>query len=141
MPAHNLDALDRHALVMAVWLPLNLVAAALFHYGFGAGGWPFVAAAFAVVIAAFAGHVIVNVVLGTTFTPKEIALGLILYAVALLVFGFAALVSLSFRTAYFLPMSLAFMLTAAAVVLTMITWLGTREAFDSFDVIRRFRSR
>jgi len=141
MPARDLDALDRHALVMAVWLPFGLVAAALFHFGFGAGGWPFVAGGFAAVIAAFAGHVIVNVVFATTFTPKEIALGLVLYVAGLLIFGVVALVSSSFRTEYFLPVSLGFMITAAAVVLTMITWLGTRSAFDSFDVIRRFKPR
>ena len=141
MSARDLDVLDRHALVMAVWLPFGLVAAALFHFGFGAGGWPFVAGGFAAVIAAFAGHVIVNVVLGTVFTSKEIALGLTLYTAGLVVFGLVALVSSSFRTAYFLPVSLGFMFTAAAVVLTMITWLGTRNAFASFDVIRRFKPR
>ncbi len=141
MSARDLDAIDRHALVLAVWLPFAFAAAALFHFGFGAGGWPFVAAGFAAIIAAFAGHVIVNVVLGTFFTPKEIALGLTLYAVGLVFFGLAALLSPDFRTAYFLPVSLGFMFTALAVVVTMITWLGTRNAFASFDVIRRFKPR
>jgi hypothetical protein len=77
-----------------------------------------VAAGFAAVVAAFAGHVIVNVVLGTFFTSKEIALGLTLYATGLVVFGLVALVSSTFRTVYFLPVSLGFMFTAVAVVLT-----------------------
>ena len=64
-PTRELDALDRHALVMTIWLPFVMVAATAFHYGFGAGGWPFIAAGFAVLIAAFVGHVIVNVSLGT----------------------------------------------------------------------------
>jgi hypothetical protein len=139
MPARELDALDRHALVMAVWLPLALVAVTLFHYGFGAGGWPFIAGGFAVVIAAFGGHVIVNVALGTLFTAKEVALGLLLYSVGLVAFGFAILLSSSFRTAATLPVSLGFLCTAMAVIFTMITWLGARGAFESFDVIRRFR--
>ena len=139
MSARDLDALDRHALVMAVWLPLALMAAALFHYGLGAGGWLFIAAGFAVVIAAFAGHVIVNVVLGTFFTPREVALGLLLYGAGLVAFGFAILLSPSFRGADALAVSLGFLSTAAAVTFTMVTWLGVRGAFESFDVIRRFR--
>lgn len=139
MSARDLDALDRHALVLAVWLPLMLVAAALFHYGIGPGGWPFMAAAFAVVIAAFVGHVIVNVTLGTLFTPKEVALGLIVYGAGLLAFGFAMLLSPSFRSAAALAVSVGFLGTAAVVIFTMITWLGVRGAFNAFDVIRRFR--
>ena len=124
---------------MAVWLPLLLVAAAVFHYGFGAGGWPFITAGFAVLIAAFAGHVIVNVTLGTQFTPKEVALGLVVYCAGLLAAGFATLVSLVFRSHYALPVSLGFLGTATVVIFTMILWLGLRGAFDSFDVIRRFK--
>jgi hypothetical protein len=139
MSTRALDALDRHALVIAVWLPLLLVAAAVFHYGFGAGGWPFITAGFAVLIAAFAGHVIVNVALGTQFTPKEVALGLVVYCTGLLAAGFATLVSAVFRSHYAMPVSLGFLGTATVVILTMILWLGLRGAFDSFDVIRRFK--
>jgi hypothetical protein len=139
MSIRALDALDRHALVIAVWLPLLLVAAAVFHYGFGAGGWPFITAGFAVLIAAFAGHVIVNVALGTQFTPKEVALGLVVYCTGLLAAGFATLVSAVFRSHYAMPVSLGFLGTATVVILTMILWLGLRGAFDSFDVIRRFK--
>jgi hypothetical protein len=139
MSIRAIDALDRHALVIAVWLPLLLVAAAVFHYGFGAGGWPFITAGFAVLIAAFAGHVIVNVALGTQFTPKEVALGLVVYCTGLLAAGFATLVSAVFRSHYAMPVSLGFLGTATVVILTMILWLGLRGAFDSFDVIRRFK--
>jgi hypothetical protein len=139
MSISPLDALDRHALVIAVWLPLLLVAAAVFHYGFGAGGWPFIIAGFAVLIAAFAGHVIVNATLGTQFTPNEVALGLVVYCAGLLAAGFATLVSMVFRSHYALPVSLGFLGTATVVIFTMILWLGLRGAFDSFDVIRRFK--
>jgi hypothetical protein len=142
MPAtstRELDALDRHALVMAVWLPLVLVAAVAFHYGFGAGGWPFISAGFAVLIAAFVGHVIVNVMLGTRFTLREVALGLVAYCTSLLAFGFALLLSFDFQSAYVLPVSLGLLCMAVAIVITMILWLGLRGAFKSFDVIRRFK--
>jgi len=139
MSTRELDALDRHALVMAVWLPLVLVAATAFHYGFGAGDWPFISAGFAVLIAAFAGHVIINVTLGTRFTVREVAFGLVVYCAGAIVFGFAMLLSPNFRSDYALPVSLGLLGTAAAIVITMILWLGLRGAFESFDVIRRFR--
>jgi len=124
---------------MAVWLPLVLVAATAFHYGFGAGGWPFISAGFAVLIAAFAGHVIINVTLGTRFTVREVAFGLVVYCAGAIVFGFAMLLSPNFRSEFALPVSLGLLGTAAAIVITMILWLGLRGAFESFDVIRRFR--
>ncbi len=139
MPIRELDALDRHALVMAVWLPLVLVAAAAFHYGFATGGWPFIGAGFAVLIAAFVGHVIVNVILGTRFTPSEVALGLVIYCTGVLAFGLAILLSSSFQSLYVLPVSVGLLCVAAVIVITMILWLGLRGAFESFDVIRRFK--
>jgi len=139
MSTRELDALDRHALVMAVWLPLVLVAATAFHYGFGAGDWPFISAGFAVLIAAFAGHVIINVTLGTRFTVREVAFGLVVYCAGAIVFGFAMLLSPNFRSEFALPASLGLLGTAAAIIVTMILWLGLRGAFESFDVIRRFK--
>jgi hypothetical protein len=139
MSTRELDALDRHALVMAVWLPLVLVAATAFHYGFYANAWPFVAAGFAILIAAFAGHVIVNVILGTAFTVREVALGLVVYCAAVLAVGLAMLLSPGFRTEFALTANLGLVGTAAAIILTMILWLGPRGAFDAFDVIRRFK--
>jgi hypothetical protein len=138
-PTREIDALDRHALVMAVWLPLVLVAAVAFHYGFAAGGWPFISAGFAVLIAAFVGHVIVHVILATRFTPREVALGLVIYCTSLLSFGFAMLLSSGFQSLYVLPVSVGLLCMAAVIVITMILWLGLRGAFESFDVIRRFR--
>ena len=139
MSTRELEVLDRHALVMTIWLPFIVVAATAFHYGFGAGGRSFVGAGFAVLIAAFAGHVIVNVRLGTRFTVREVALGLVVYCVSVLAFGFAMLLSPAFRTEFALPVSLGLLATAAAIIITLILWLGLRGAFDSFDVIRRFK--
>lgn len=134
------DALDRHALVIATWLPLMLVAAGAFHYGFGSGGWPFVDGGFAVLIAAFGAHVVINVITGTRFTVGEVGLGLVVYGGSLFAFGLATLASPTFRAQYALPVSAGLLGTAGIVVVTMIVWLGLRGAFESFDVIRRFRS-
>lgn len=137
----EIEALDRHALVMTVWLAAGLVAATLFHYGLGRGSSPFLLAAFAVIVAAFAGHVIVNVTHRTTFSPREVALGLVLYGVALATFGIVTLFRPRLAAHIFLPVGGGFLLVFAAVVFTMIVWSGVRGAFDSFDVIRTFRGR
>lgn len=139
MSTRELETLDRHALVLAVWLPLILVAATAFHYGFGADEWPFIGAGFGVLTAAFGGHVLINVVLGTRFTLREIALGLVAYCAAVLAFGLAMALSPIFRSEFALPVSLGLLATAAAIIITMIIWLGLRGAFESFDVIRRFK--
>jgi hypothetical protein len=139
MSARELDALDRHALVMAIWLPLVLVAATAFHYGFAADGWPFISAGFVVLLAAFIGHVIVNIVFETRFTASEVALGLVTYCVSVLGFGLAMLLSSSAQRLYAVPVTLGLLGMASAIVVTMILWLGLRGAFESFDVIRRFR--
>jgi hypothetical protein len=139
MSARELEALDRHALVLAIWLPLILVAATAFHYGFEQGGWPFICAGFVIVLAAFIGHVIVNVVCETQFTAREVALGLITYCVSVLGFGLAMLLSPSFQRLYAVPVTLGLLGIASAIVMTMILWLGLRGAFESFDVIRRFK--
>jgi hypothetical protein len=134
------QALDRHALVMAVWLAGGLVAATLFHYGLGAASPAFLLAAFGMVLAAFAGHVIVNVVYGTAFTPRELALGLVLYAAALVGFVLATLVSPDFTTLAFWPGSGGFLAIFAAVIFYMVTTTGVRGAFEAFDVVRSFRA-
>ena len=136
----TIQALDRHALVMAVWLPAGLVAAALFHYGLGRGGPAFMLAGFGAILAAFAGHVIVNVLHGTNFTARELALGLVLYAAALVAFGVATLLRPGFAARAFVPMSAGLILIFASVVFTMVTRSGVRGAFESFDVIRTFRT-
>ena len=57
----------------------------------------------------------------------------------LLAFGLAMLASPVLRAGGALPVSLGFLGTAAVVIATMVLWLGLRGAFDSFDVIRRFK--
>lgn len=135
------QSLDRHALVMAIWLAFGFAGIALFSYGLGIGGSRFILAAFGAVLAAFIGHVIVNAVHGTAFTPRELALGLILYAAALIAFGLAILLSPGFAAQYVVPISLGLVAVFGAAVFFMITHFGVREAFEAFDVIRDFRTR
>ncbi len=129
------DALDRHGLVLAVWLPAGLVAATLLHYGFGTGGAPFILAGFVAIILGFLGHIIVNTVYDTGFTQAELALGLVVYAMGLVVFGLAMLGGLT----DFVPVSIGFGAVFASVVFYLITHHGLRRTFDAFNVIRDFR--
>jgi hypothetical protein len=140
-PVMTTEALDRHVLVLTIWLTAGLIAVTLFHYGVGDGGPLFILAAFGTVIAAFAAHVIVNIVVGGGFTTRELALGLVLYATALIALLAAVLTSHDFAAKAFLPTSAGFVAIFAAVVFYMVVHSGVRRAFDAFDTIRSFRAR
>lgn len=133
--------LDRHALVMTVWLSAGAVAAVLFHLGFsaGAGGW--VLAGFGALLAGFAAHVVVNAVQGTEFSVRELAVGLVVTGGALLAFLFATLGDAVFAGLFLLPVAVGFAALLAAFVFHLLTRHGVRAAFDRFDVIRDFNPR
>lgn len=132
------QALDRHALVMTLWLPFGVVAVTLFHYGVSVGGAWFILAGFAMILCAFIGHIIVNAVLRGPFTQAELALGLVLYATGLIALGLATLLGPDFRAHSFLPTCAGFLLIFASVIFYMIVQYGLRRSFDNFDVIRSF---
>ena len=128
--------LDRHALVLAVWLPAGFVALALLHYGFGPGGAWWVAAGFAALLAGFVAHVIVNAVLGTTFTGREAGLGMVVYAIGMVALVLAVLLGDGFAVRFFLPAASGMIALLLAAVFYMLIRFGTRDAFDKFDIIR-----
>lgn len=130
------ERLDRHVLVLAVWFPAGFVALLLLHYGFGAGGAWWVAAGFAALLAGFAGHVIVNAVLGTTFTLRETGLGMVLYATGMVALVLAVLLGDGFASRFFLSAAGGMIALLLAAVFYMLTRFGTRDAFDKFDIIR-----
>lgn len=130
------SGLDRHALVLAAWLPAGFVALALFHYGFGAGGPWWLAGGFAAILAGFVAHVIANAALGTGFSPREVALALVLFLAAALAFVLATLVVEGFAERHFLVVALGMAGLGAAVIFYMVTRHGTRGAFEAFDIIR-----
>lgn len=134
------QALDRHALVAAMWLTAGLITVALFHYGLGGGGTWFLLAAFAVILAAFAGHVVVNRLYATTFSARELALGLVVFATALVTFGLGMVVQPSFAAKAFFPVSAGLIALLVSVLFYMATTTGLRGAFDAFDEIRTFRA-
>lgn len=130
------DRLDRHALVLAVWLPAGFVALGLLHYGFGAGGPWWVGAGFAALLAGFAAHVIVNAVLGTSFTTRETGLGMVLYTTAMVAIVLAVLMGAGLAARFFLTVAGGMIALLLAALFYMLTRFGTRDAFDKFDSIR-----
>ncbi|MFM9860617.1 hypothetical protein RUR49_19330 [Pseudoxanthobacter sp. M-2] len=133
------DPLDRHALVVAVWLAGGFVAATLLSIGLDRGSFVLTLSAFGAALAAFIGHVIVNEVFRTVFTSRELGLGLVAAVAGLVAIGLGGLVSPEFRASGFLPASLGLIGLATAVVVYMLIRHGVRGAFDAFDVIRDFR--
>jgi len=138
MTDHELKSLDRHALVTALWLGFAFLAVTLLKLGIEHANLGALSLGFASVLAGFIAHVLVNIVFRTLFTPREVALGLFVFAICLLWFGLAVIFYPQHRIGLFLPIALGFVALTAAVIFTMITWLGVRGAFDSFDIIRRF---
>ena len=130
------ERLDRHALVLAVWLPAGFVALGLLHYGFGPGGTWWVAAGFAALLAGFVAHVVVNAALGTGFTARETGLGMVLYATAIVALVLAVLIGDGFVARFFLPVAGGMIALLLAAVFYILTRFGTRAAFDKFDSIR-----
>ncbi len=135
----GLERLDRHALVMAIWLSFGFMALALLRFALNSQGWILGVIGFAPLLLAFAGHVIVNAVTGTFFSQKEIALGLVAQLVGILAFVIACWSSESFRVLHAAGFGLGLIGVIVAVVFYMLIHFGLRRSFDSFDVIRRFR--
>lgn len=133
--------LDRHVLVLSFWLPLGFLTLALFTRGLDLGNDWLVAGAFAAILVGFLGHVIVNAVYRTFFTSRELALGLVVYLLALLSFLLALLLGSERIEALFAVIGLGFLALALGVIAYLVIHLGVRRAFEAFDVISDFRNR
>lgn len=132
-------ALDRHALVLAIWFPAGFVGALLMLHGYLLTAPWIVFGGFGAALAGFAGHVVVNAVYRTPFTVYERALGIVVYGVGLVWFLIALLLAVGQAGQLFVPFSLGFLAVLTGVVFYMLTSYGTRGAFDAFDVIREFK--
>lgn len=122
---------------MAIWTPSAFVAATLLHKGLSSGGHWWIFTGFAVIVAAFIAHVIVNAVLEAGFTAGERALGIVAFAASLLSLLLAVFVGPSDLGArIFLPVALGLMSLVITVVAYLVIAYGARAAFERFDVIR-----
>jgi len=130
------DRLDRHALVMAIWAPSALLAAILLHKGLEGGSW-WIFGGFVAIILAFAGHVIVNTVLGTGFTAGERALAMSVFAASLVALLMVELFGSSeFAGRIFLPMAAGLGSLVTIAIFYLVIVFGARAGFEQFDVIR-----
>lgn len=136
----KVERLERHVLVTAIWMSSGMIAASLLHYGFSNDSPAFELAGFGAVGLGFVGHILVNLILRTTFGSGEIALALTLYAVALVTFGLAVLTVSGLSQSTMVVTSIGLISLAAIVVFYMTIVLGVRRAFNSFDVIREFKA-
>ncbi|WP_397543881.1 hypothetical protein [Roseovarius salis] len=131
------DRLDRHGLVMAVWSPAALLAAGLLHKGVTGGGAWWIGAGFGGIILGFVGHVIINTVLKTRFTSGETALGLVVFAAAIVTLLLTVLLAPAEITrSVVLPVGLGLVSLVVTVVVYLLIAFGPRGAFERFDVIR-----
>lgn len=132
-----MDRLERHALVMAIWSPSAVGAAALMHRGLSVAGPWWIAAGFGAILAAFCAHIIINVVTQSRFTAGETALGAFAFAVAVLMLLFGRLVGgEGVDASVFIATGLGLASLVAAVIVYLLIAHGPRGAFARFDVIR-----
>lgn len=136
--AQTVERLERHCLVVPIWMAFVFCAATLLHHGYLTGSWRSILSGFAAIIVGFLGHVIANAVLRVDFTSQEVALGLVAYCVGLVSFGVATLFVADFAPGVFLATAGGFIAIFLAVLFYMATAFGVRRAFSSFDVIRDF---
>lgn len=141
-PTRHLDPaarFGRHAFVMTVWLPTGISGLLLLAIGYRLLLPGYVAAGFAALLAGFAGHVLINVLQGTHFSTREVALWLVSYGMGVAYFLMMLLAGSVAPRALFLPTVLGLVSIPIAVGLYLIIRYGVRRAFESFDVISNFR--
>lgn len=129
---------ERHALVLSFWLALGFAGSILVQLGFRRSDALVTLAGFAVLIAGFIGHIIINKYYETSFTERETALGLLMYSVSLLGFLLLGVFSDAFTRTNFISGAAGFVAIFATVIFFMISRYGLRQAFNFFDVIRKF---
>ncbi len=130
------DRLDRHALVIAVWLAAGVAALVGFRLAFGAGGPVWLVAGFGAIVAGFAAHLIVNAVTATGFTPREVALGLVLALGGLLALPLATLLVPGFGARYLMPLAGGAAVLVAVALSAMVIRHGPRRSLELFDAAR-----
>lgn len=130
------DRLDRHALVIAVWLAAGAVALVGFRLAFGAGGPIWLGLGFGAILAGFAAHLVVNAVTATGFTPREVALGLVLALSGILALPLATLMVPGFAARYLMPLAGGAAVLVAAALAAMVIRHGPRRSLELFDAAR-----
>ncbi|MDK1118299.1 MAG: hypothetical protein QGM50_05840 [Anaerolineae bacterium] len=121
---------DRHALVLSFWFAFGIVAVALINMGFRLSDGVLTLLGFASIVVGFVAHIIINNIYATNFTPREIAFGLLIYSIGLIVFILMKFFRDDISDTNFYSGVIGFI----SVFISVIFY----NAFESFDVIRWF---
>jgi hypothetical protein len=125
----------RGILVFAIWSVFGFLGLGLFLEGMARDVWGLAAAGVGVVVLAFIGHIIVNGIFDTGFTPGETALGIGTYGLLGLMFVLGALQG-GMTMADFRAGLTFFGVLAAGFLAYLFTRHGLRGAFSRFHVHR-----
>lgn len=136
----NQERQERHGLILSLWIGFASMAVILFHLGLTKDNWIFLSAGFALFLAGFIAHIIVNAVAGTGFQTREAILGLFVFALGILAFLISVVIGVEYSTENFLTISSGLVLILVMIIFYMITKNGLRDAFDQFNIIKSFNS-
>jgi hypothetical protein len=126
---------DRGILIFAIWAVFGFLGLGLFLEGMARDVWGLAAVGVGVVVLAFAGHIIVNGIFDTGFTPGETALGIGTYGLLGLLFVLGALQG-GMTTADFHAGLTFFGVLLAGFLAYLFTRHSLRGAFSRFHVHR-----
>jgi hypothetical protein len=126
---------ERGILVFAIWAVFGFLGLGLFLEGMARDVWGLAAVGVGVVVLAFVGHIIVNGVFDTGFTPGETALGIGTYGLLGLLFVVGALRG-GMTMADFHAGLTFFGTLATGFLAYLFTRHGLRGAFSRFHVQR-----
>lgn len=130
--------IEKHALVLSFWLAFGFAGLLLIQMGFRNSDALVTLLGFAVLVAGFIAHILVNAFYAVEFTRREAALGLVLYSLGLLAFLAFSVFSDAVSRINFITGTIGLFTLFAAVVAFMIIRYGLRKSFNIFDVIRKF---
>lgn len=131
--AYRGPIVERSILIFADWAVLGFFGLGVFLEGMARDLWSVSAAGVAVIVLAFAVHIVVNAIFDTGFTPGETALGIGSYGLLGLVFISAALAG-DMTTADYLSGLTLFGVLSAGFLAYLLTRHGLRGAFSRFHI-------
>lgn len=132
MPTQS-PIVERSIMVFIAWSVLGFLGLGLFLEGLERDSWRLSASGVAVIVAAFATHIVVNGVFATGFSPGETALGIGAYGVLGLVFVVGAVTGDMTMADYYSGLTL-FGALAAGFLAYLLTRNGLRGAFSRFHI-------
>lgn len=128
---------EHHLAVMTSWGLFGTFGPAFIASGFSHASMVSGLLGFAILVAGFVAHVVINAIYRTDFSRGEAALAFVLFAVSALAFVIAWIAVPDFGTARAVTGLGGFAAIFATFVFYMVTRFGMRGSFEMFDEIRR----